>query len=146
MFKYTFPKPATEGMFYNLSQKIQLLVGQEFTMSQRDETVMLTFANELSPAEQQDLSDLFNSAEPYECTFPGFIDTGSNCFYIKDIYEWMTEFKTNTGLDFLMWFEPSGDPTKRNDLIKLQFSQVLTQQQKKAIEDEYKTLFSWGKP
>ncbi len=143
-YHYSFPRIQATGNTWHMLQKIQLLVGLEPTGSHNSPTAtLITFNQELTTQQEQDLANLLLQPDIYDPGWPGFQITPDQCLYIDDIFDEEADFAAwlasigVSGLDGLRWFVEKVQGSGNRNGIQITFNKVLTQPDKNKILNAY---------
>ena len=138
--RYIFPRDTSGGYRWHITEKCLMAIGRPHTMIcdvGTDET-MVGFDPPLTSEELPLIAAIFEGGNAQA---PPPADPGTK-FIIKDAWysTFMPDLAAELGCDVSIWFTKSSPELENTDLIELQFSKVLTVQDKKAVQSAVDNL------
>jgi hypothetical protein len=154
MSEYRYPKINASGFRWHIIYKFWLLTGvQVHTMYDTANQTIFRFESELTTEQETTLASLATDPDPFSPDSPITLDDTNQTFFIRDLFgskSWFVEWIDSMGIPGLvatMWFVSTGDHGTRKDGILVKFNKILTQQDRKKIEEAYAgagQFGSWG--
>ena len=138
---YFYPKASGEYRWH-IQQKCVQAIGRQprAMMDTGDDKTMLRFDPPLAAGEKAEIDAIFSDPATV-CDAPAIAIAG-NSYLLKDIWECRAELEAAIGFPIVFWFPKSEPGDERPNRIRLDFAgRILTQQDKKAVEDAIKDLF-----
>ena len=151
-FKYPFPRDGRDGKMWHMMYKIERIVGLKPGASRNSTRILLFFDQALDSTQETDLNAFMAQADIFDAIHTGFIEgTGTNVFVVKDLFHnraaldaWIASMGIS-GLDAMMFAvesDPIGNPGVYDE-IHIHFNKLLTQPEKKDVENAYSDAGDW---
>lgn len=103
------------------------------------EEVNVRFNTALDAAEQTALDEVFAAPDPYAPT----LEISGQTYVILDIWEIQEDIKTETGIDFTIYYTESVPGSGIRDRIELRYNQILTNPARNSIENAIADRMTW---
>ncbi len=151
MPEYKYPKINASGFRWHIVYKFWLLTGldTQAMYDQHNETIF-RFAADLSPGDETILAGLVADPDPFSPDSAVTLDDTGNTFFVHDLFGtkyWFQEWIDSMGITGLvgsMWFVSTGDHGTRKDGILVKFNKILTQPERKTVQDAYADAGQFG--
>jgi hypothetical protein len=139
-FKYTYAKPAVTGHHWHTLYKAEKVTGiRPLGKSETMHHCNIFFDQELTTQQETDLAEMM-AGDPRSPSFTGLQETGTQVFVVQDLFDKVTLFE--------QWFASTGIAGEAmmffvGDEIQIKFTKLLTQPEKKAVENAYAAAGDW---